>query len=262
MKRASGWEMLGVVAFVGVALVVASASSALAQSADEVIAKNIKAQGGKDALMGLKAIERKGTVAVDGSFGQMEGTIEEITIPWKKARRALDLAVFQQKDGYDGKTAWRDGMNGVQEIDGEEANQIKQSVELNPFITLKEKDAKVEKLEDEKVEDTDYYVLKVSIKDRPDVKYYINKESGLLNRMTMTQSNPQFGEVQVVIQNTGYEDFGPVKLPTKNSIQLGEALQIDTTYTETKVNGTVDEKIFELPKGDAPAEDAKKDEKK
>ena len=121
--------MLGVGAFLGVALVVASASSALAQSADEVIAKNIKAQGGKDALMGLKAIERKGTVAVDGSFGQMEGTIEEITIPWKKARRALDLAVFQQKDGYDGKTAWRDGMNGVQEIDGEEANQIKQSVE-------------------------------------------------------------------------------------------------------------------------------------
>jgi hypothetical protein len=246
----------------GVALVLATASSVLAQSADEIIAKNIKAQGGKDALLGLKSVERKGTVAVDGSFGQMEGTIEEVTIPWKKARRALDLAVFQQKDGFNGKTAWRDGMNGIQEIDGEEANQIKQSVELNPFINLKEKEATVEKLEDEKVEDTEYYVLKVSIKDRPEVKYYINKESGLLNRMTMTQSNPQFGEVQVVIQNTDYEEFGPVKLPNKNSIQLGEALQIDTTYTETKVNGTVDDGIFELPKADAPAEEPKKEEKK
>src|SRR5690349_9520326 len=80
--------------------------TAAAQSLDEVIAKNIKAQGGREALLGLKALERKGTVNVDGSFGQMEGTIEEVLIPWKKARRALDLSVFVQKDGWNGKTAW------------------------------------------------------------------------------------------------------------------------------------------------------------
>ena len=42
-------------------------------------------------------------------------------------------------------------------------------------------------------------------------------------------------------------------LPTKNAVTLGEALKIDTTYTETKVDGKVDEAIFEMPKADADA---------
>lgn len=250
MKRASGWG--GSWAWLlGVAVLLGSSASASAQTVDEVIAKNIKAQGGREALLAVKSIERKGTVAVDGTFGQMEGTVEEAMVPWKKARRALDLAVFQQKDGFDGTTAWRDGMNGVQEIDGEEAAQIKQSVELNPFIKLKEREGKAEKLDDEKVGDVDFFVLKVTSKDRPEIKYYIEKDSGLLKRATLTQTNPQFGEVQVVMENLDYQDFGKVKLPTKNKIQLGEVLQIDTTFTETKVDGGIDETIFDKPKGDA-----------
>ena len=102
---------------VGAALVALVASTAAAQSVEELIEKSLKAQGGREALMGLKSIERKGDVAVDGAFGQMEGSIEEVVIPGKKALRALDLAVFVQKDGWNGTAAWRDGMNGVQDID-------------------------------------------------------------------------------------------------------------------------------------------------
>jgi hypothetical protein len=248
MKNVSGARLQRAAAMLCVALVAAVASTAGAQTVEEVIAKNVKAQGGREALLGLKALERKGNVSVDGSFGQMEGTVEEISIPWKKARRALDLGVFMQKDGWNGKVAWRDGQMGVQELDGEEANLIKQSVDLNPFLMIGERDTKAEKLDDETLEDVAYCVIQLTPKDRPAVKFFIDKTSDLVKRTMVTQNNPQFGKIDVVVETAGYEQFGPVKLATKTNVQLGDVLKIETTYTETKVNGEVDEAIFESPK--------------
>jgi hypothetical protein len=263
MKSLSCGKWIKACALLGVALSL-SASTAFAQTAEEVIEKSLKAQGGKAALMGLKAIERKGDVAVDGAFGQMEGSVEEIVIPGKKALRALDLAVFVQKDCWTGEAAWRDGMNGIQDIEGDEAIQIKQAAMVSPLLMIGQDESTAKKLDDEKVEDVDYYVLEVSAKDRPAVKMYIDKADDLLKRVTLTQNNPQFGEVEIVTGMTDYADYGPVKLANKQTIAIGEVLSIETTYTETKVDGEVDEKVFEKPEepAPAPAADAPAEEKK
>jgi hypothetical protein len=251
MKTSSAPRFVTPVAILAAALVACVASTAQAQTLDEVIAKSLAAQGGREALMGLKCVERKGTVAVDGTFGQMDGTVEEVVIPWKKARRSIDLAVFVQKDGWNGTIAWRDGQMGVQEIEGEEANQIKQAVDLNPLVMIGQRETKAEKLDDETVDDVAYYVIQLTPKDRPVVKLFINKESGQLARTTLTQNHPQFGMIDIVMEISDYEQFGPVKLPTKSKVALGELLQIDTSFTETKVNGEVDEKVFEKPEAAA-----------
>jgi hypothetical protein len=240
-----GQRIVVVAAALATMLIVNTAS---AQTADEVIAKNLKAQGGREALLGLKAVERKGKVSVDGTFGQMAGTIEDVSIPWKKARRAIDLEVFAQKDGFNGETAWRDGMAGVQDLEGEESMQIKQAVDLNPFVMAEKRGAKIEKLDDEKVNDVDYYVLQLTPKDRPPVKFYVDKKTDLIGRMTLTQNHPQFGEMNVTIESSDYAPFGGIKLANHTKATLGEVMQIETTYTETKVNGEVDEAIFEKPK--------------
>jgi hypothetical protein len=239
------------VAMVLGALVAVTASVASAQTADEIIDKNLKAQGGRDALLKVKSLERKGKVNVDGPFGQMEGTVEEAAIPWKKARRAIDLSVFQQKDGFNGTIAWRDGMAGIQEIEGEEAMQIKQAVDLNPFVMAAQRATKIEKLDDEKVDDVDYYVLQLTPKDRPPVKFFIDKKTDLVRRTTLSQNHPQFGMLDVLVESSDYEPAGPIKLANKTKLQLGDAIQIETTFTETKVNGDIDEAIFEKPKAEA-----------
>lgn len=260
MKKLSGWIGPKRGALLAAMLATGMASFASAQSVEEVIEKNIKAQGGRDALTGLKAVERKGDVNLDGTFGQMEGTVQEVVIPWKKARRSLDLAVFVQDEGWDGETAWRDGMMGLQKLEGAEANQIKQSTELNPLVSLAKSETKAEKLDDETVNEVDYYVIKLSPKDRPEVKLYIDKKDDLVKRATLKQNNPQFGEVEIVAETTDYQEFGKVMLPNKNKVQIGDLFVIETTYTDTKVDGEVDETIFampaEAPAGDADAKDA------
>ncbi|MEX0678270.1 MAG: hypothetical protein WD063_14410 [Pirellulales bacterium] len=262
MKDLSGWRVQRAVSFLAAALIAVMASAAGAQTAEEIMAKNIKAQGGRDALVGLKGLERKGEVKVDGAFGQMEGSVQETIIPGKKALRALDLAVFVQKDGWNGKVAWRDGMMGLQELEGQEANQIKQSAELNPFVKIDD-GMKTEKLDDETVDDVAYYVIQMTPKEGPAVKIFVDKESDQIMRTTLKQNNPMFGEIEIVVETSGYEEFGPVKLPTKNRAQIGDVLDIQTTYTETKVNGDIDEAIFEKPmeKAAEKTED-KKDNKK
>lgn len=261
MKSLSCGGWIKACALLGVALSL-TASTAYGQTADEIIAKSLKAQGGKDALLGLKAIERKGDVAVDGAFGQMEGSVEEVVIPGKKALRALDLAVFVQKDCWTGEAAWRDGMNGIQDIEGDEAIQIKQAAMVSPLLMIGQDESTAKKLDDEKVDDVDYYVLEVSAKDRPSVKMYIDKADDLLKRVSLTQNNPQFGEVEIVTGMADYADYGPVKLPNKQTIAIGEVLSIETTYTETTVDGEVDEKVFAKPEEPAPAADAPADGEK
>jgi hypothetical protein len=266
MRDSSGGRTNKAIATLVALLVAVMASTAAAQSLEEVIAKTIKAQGGKDALLSLKSLERKGEVDVDGSFGQMKGTVEEIAIPWKKAFRAMDLEVFAQKDGFNGKVAWRDGMMGIQELDGDEANQIKQAVDLNPFMKLADHGTKAEKLDDETVEEVACYVIQLTPVKGPPVKIFVDKESDQIRRTTLTANNPQFGEVEITVETSDYQEFGPVKLPTKNKVVLGDIFQIETTYTETKVDGEVDESIFEMPeapaepKSDAP--ESKKEESK
>ncbi len=230
------------------------AAAAGAQTVEEIVEKSIKAQGGLDALTTLKSVQRSGDVAVDGAFGQMEGSIEEVVIPGKKALRALDLAVFVQKDCWNGEKAWRDGMSGVQDVDGNDALQVKQLVMLNPLMMIGKDGTEAKCLDDETLNDVEYHVIEVTIADAPPLKLYVDKASGEFRRMSLSQSNPQFGEIEVVTEASDYKDFGPVKLPTKQKISLGEVLQIETTYTETKVDGDVDESIFEKPGAEAPAE--------
>lgn len=243
-------------------LVAMVASAAAAETLDDVVNKSIDAQGGKQALLGLKALERKGKVDVDGSFGQMAGTVEEVVIPWKKAYRAMDLEVFAQTDGFNGKVAWRDGMMGIQELEGDEANQIKQAVDLNPFVKMADRGYKAEKLDDEKVDDVDYYVVQLTPTKGPAVKIFVDKESGQIRRTSLTVNNPQFGEVEINIETSDYTEFGPVKLPNKQKIVLGDIFQIETTYTETKVDGKIDEAVFEMPEAAASDDDKKDDDKK
>ena len=190
----------------------------------------------------------------------MDGTIEEVCIPWKKARRSLDLAVFVQDDGYNGTVAWRDGMMGLQDLEGEEANQIKQAVELNPFVKMAERESKAEKLDDETINDVECYVIQMTTKDKPAIKFCIDKKTDQIIRSSLTQNNPQFGEIEVVAEPSDYAEFGPVKLPTKTKVKFGEVFEFETTFTDTKVNADVDETVFDKPK-DEPA-DAPKDESK
>jgi len=249
MKRLSGRLLRQTGPFLGVALIALWATTAGAQTVDEVIAQNIKADGGREMLLGVRTLERKGTVTYVGTFGRRKGTIEEICFPWKKARRLMDFGIFKMNDGWDGQVAWSGGRSSIKKVDGQEATPIKVVSELNPFVMIGEVGTKAEKLEDGTFGKVSCYVIQLSPKDRPVAKFYIDKNSNHICHMTLRRVVPRQGEVDVAIDSFEYQDFSGIKLPTRCHLTVGDSMKLEMTFRETKVNGKIDESIFQMPNG-------------
>lgn len=79
------------------------------------------------------------------------------------------------------------------------------------------------------------------------VKIYLNKETKLIQQIRLTQSNPQMGDVNVIVENSEYEEVQGVKMPKIMRVALGEMLTLEMNYTKTDINTPIEDKAFEKP---------------
>ncbi|GEM_PF-969531 len=239
--------------------------AARSQSAEEIIDAHVKAMGGVEAIKALKSVSRKGGVAVtSATIGEMAGVMELVLIPGRKAYQKMDLGVFIQSGGWNGDVAWQNGMMGLQKLEGRQADQIRSQAWLNALVSSRVlgQEGSIAKLDDEKVGETDHHVLEITPPDGgPKLKIYVDKATHLIAQTKLKQTDDLSGaEMDVTIKESDFADYGGVKLPGKVVIELvggpmGD-LTLTTTYSETSVNGEVDQSIFEMPTPAAAAPSA------
>ena len=244
---ARGKMGIGTIRLAAVLAATAWAGSAAAQTAEEIVAGHIKALGGKDAIAKVKSISRKADMSMGGAFGDMAGTVESHVILGKKAYTTVDLGGFMQTSGFDGSIAWENGMQGLRELTGDEAMQIRGATAITPLVGYKASGSTIKKLDDEKIGEADHYVIELSPSEGPKLKIYLDQSTKLLTKFEVTMNNPQFGEMTIVQEVAEYAVFEGLKLPVKETATIGDMFNIETIYTETTINGEVDEKIFEKP---------------
>jgi len=234
----------------------ASVSTAVAETAEDLLNANIEAIGGQEAIDSVKTLQRKGEVFVDGQFGVMEGTYERVSIMGEKAYNMRDLGVFVQSMGFDGEAGWKDdAMMGIVDLEGAELEQIRSELVLTPLVGVKAQGA-VDNLsvgEEADIDGTTHNVLELAREEgEGPIKFYLDPETNLLSQMQLDQDNPQFGPVTITISYSDYADQSGVQLPTMEKITIGDFIMLETTYTETKINEEVDESIFDKPQPPAP----------
>lgn len=234
----------------------ASVSSAAAQSAEELLEANIEAIGGQEAIDSVETLQRKGEVFVDGQFGVMEGTYKRVSIMGEKAYNMRDLGVFVQSMGYDGEAGWKDdAMMGIVDLEGPELEQIRSELVLTPLVGIKAQ-GETDKLsagEPAEIDGTTYNVLELAREEgQGPIKFFLDPETNQLAQMQLDQDNPQFGPVTITIKYSDYEEHSGVMLPKMEKITIGDFIMLETTYTETKINEEVDESIFDKPEPPAP----------
>lgn len=234
----------------------ASVSTAVAESADELLSANIEALGGQEAIDNVETLQRKGEVFVDGQFGVMEGTYERVSVMGEKAYNMRDLGVFVQSMGFDGEAGWKDdAMMGIVDLEGPELEQIRSELVLTPLVGVKAT-GETDKLsagEPAEVDGTTYNVLELAREEgESPIKFFLDPETNLLSRMQLDQDNPQFGPVTITITYSDYAEHNGVMLPTMEKITIGDFIMLETTYTETKINEEVDASIFDKPQPPAP----------
>lgn len=236
------------------------AARVFSQTADEVVDKFLKASGGREKLAAIKTLQYKQEITMTTPLG-------EITVPIQFFKERNKLFRMQSSINFGAQglsffTVVTDtagyimlpaipmmgSQGGLTRMTEEE--RTAQTYQADPsglfadLVDYKLKGNKVELAGVEKVSGEDCYKLKLTLKNGPDLMYYISKASGLVVRadakgeMAVNMSGlggmlgggmeSQVQKAEISTLYSDYVDVKGVKFPTKLVIknQMGDASSV------------------------------------
>ena len=221
-------------------------ATATKPSADEVIAKAIKASTGGKGFGDIKSLVATGEMSIPqvGIAGKMKVSqtadgkgLIEISLP----------GVGDQKMGSDGETYWEfSQVTGGNILEGDRAEQIKLQIQIGALEKYKEYFDSVECTGEEEFEGMKCYVI-VSKKEGSDpMTDYFAVDSGLHVGSKIKAATPM-GKLEVVSVMSDYKDVDGFKMSHKTVGKLPNGMTQEVKITSYKINGKIDDKTFDLP---------------
>jgi outer membrane lipoprotein-sorting protein len=233
----------------GIVAVALLVPALLAQTADEVIAKNIQARGGMDKLKSVQSIRSTATMAM-GPGMEAPGTL--VQKRGNLARLEFTVQGLTAVQAYDGKNAWQimpfTGKKDAELMSADEAKEVEEMADVDgPLVDYKSKGHQVELLGKDKVEGTDAYKLKVSLKNGDVQTVYIDADS-FLEIKDETKRTVR-GSEQVVESSIGdYKEVDGIIFPfAVESGVKGSQQKQKLTITKVELNVPADDSIFKMP---------------
>lgn len=230
---------------VGLALAVPAA----AQTVDEIIAKNIAAKGGMDKLKAVKTVRMTGRMTIGP--GIEAPVVMELQRP-NTMRMDLTVQGMTLSQGFDGTKAWilnpLQGSKVAQEMSAEEKSMVEEQADIDgPLMDYKAKGHKAELLGKEKVEGSDAYKLKVTLKNGVIRTFYIDaehfleikEESKRTIRGTETDGDTIYGD---------YKEVGGMMFPHSiDGGQKGSPQRQKLVVEKIEINVPLDATRFKMP---------------
>jgi outer membrane lipoprotein-sorting protein len=244
----------------GLAVLALPGLQASAQTVDELIAKNVEARGG---LAKMKSVT---TLLMTGKMTMGPGMEAPIRLELKRPASIRMEFTIQGNTGvqaYDGKSGWSiDPFGGKQEAEPLSADDLKDVEEQSdmdgPLVDYKAKGNTVELLGKEKVEGSDTYKLKITLKNG-DVRYqYLDADSYLTIR---EESKRTIRGTEQELESTvgDYKDVGGLLMP--HSIQngaKGRPEKQNIIVDKIELNPPIEDARFKMPeagKAEPPKQD-------
>jgi outer membrane lipoprotein-sorting protein len=230
-----------------------------AQTADEIIAKNVQARGGLDKLKAVQSVKATATMAMGPG---MEAPAVMIQKRGFMVRTEFIIQGLTGIQAYDGKTAWQVmpfmGKKDPELMSADEAKEVEENADIDgPLVDYKSKGHQVELLGKEKLEGTDAYKLKVTLKNGDVQTIYIDADSFL--EIKEETKRTVRGTEQVIETSIGdYKEVNGIILPHAFEAGLkGSAEKQKITISKFELNVPEDDSIFKMPAA-APAPAAAK----
>ena len=229
--------------------VAALASAVWAQTADEIIAKNIQARGGADKLAGVQTIKATATMAMGPG---MEAPGTSIQKRGNMARLEFTIQGLTAVQAYDGKNAWEVmpfmGKKDPELMSADEAKDIQEMADIDgPLVDYKNKGNQVELLGKEKLEGTDTYKLKATLKNGDVQTIYIDADSFL--EIKEETKRTVRGSEQIVEESIGdYKEVNGIIFPfAMESGVKGSQQKQKLTISKIELNVPAEDSIFKMP---------------
>jgi len=242
----------------------AMAPCVLGQTVDEIIAKNVQARGGAEKLKGVQSIKSTATLSM-GPGMEAPGVL----IQKRPALARLEFTIqgLTAIQAYDGKNAWQImpfmGKKDAELMSADEAKETEEMADVDgPLVDYKSKGHQVELLGKEKVEGTDAYKLKLTMKNGDVQTIYIEADS-FLEIKEETKRTVRGSEQEVESAIGDYKEVNGILFPfAVESNVKGSAEKQKITITKVELNVPTDDSLFKMPppapKADAPKPDAPK----
>jgi hypothetical protein len=233
--------------FVGAATVLGFSSTARAQAptAAQIIDKYVMAIGGREAISALKSMRQVGTMEMPAMGLSMDMDVSAAS-PNKRSMKMSIPGMGEMVQGYDGTTAWaNDPMQGPRVLKDKELATVMESADFTAEM-LKDasKFKSIEVVGQEAFEGTPSWKVKFTRPSGNVITEFYAIDSGLLIGQIASQTTPQ-GEIEARTVMSAYQQFGPIKQPTKISVSAGPQQMQMTTKTITF--NDVPDTAFALP---------------
>ena len=234
---------------------VALAAPAFAQNqqqptVDELVAKNIEAKGGAQALQALTSVKVTGKMLVNQ--GRMELAYTQVKRRPEDVRSEFTLQGMTAVQAYDGTTGWKimpfQGRKDPEKMSADDVKELQEDADIDgPLVNWKEKGSTVEYLGTEDIDGTQAYKLKVT-KKNGDVMFVYLDPDHFLEIRTITQRMEHGAQMEFETDYGDYEKVGGVFLPF--AIESGVRGATDKqkiAIEKAEPNVAVDESIFHFP---------------
>lgn len=236
----------GIIAFViGIAL----AAPAASQTVDEIIAKHIEAIGGLEKIRAVKTVRMTGKMTVGPG-------IEAPVVMELKRPNAMRLDITVQgmvgSQAFDGTKGWSlmpfGGSKVPQEMAADEAKLAQEQAEIDgPLVDYKAKGNTVELQGKEKVEGSEAYKLKVTLKNGVVRTMYIDAEH-FLQIKEEAKRTIRGTEVDSETIVGDYKEVGGMMFPHSiDSGQKGNPQRQKLVIEKIELNVPIDDARFKMP---------------
>jgi outer membrane lipoprotein-sorting protein len=228
-------------------LVALSCFSAKAQTADELIKKNIQARGGIEKVKALKSVKASATIT--------QGGLEIPLVLQQKRPSSFRVEItFQGKtqiQAYDGVNGWKidpfQGSSDPEKMTDDELKEAQEQADLDgSLVDYKEKGHTVELMGKEDVEGTPAYKLKVTLKNG-DIRYiYLDAANSLEIKITSKRKTPG-GEIEIDSYPGNYKEVSGVIFPFSIENKTGGQTIYTITISKVETDVPIDDAIFKMP---------------
>lgn len=223
-------------------MLIFSAATAMAQTADEIIDKHIAAIGGKDNWLKVKSIQMEGTVNVMGRDVNVKitnvhnvGSRQDISLAGMNGYIIMTPVAGWSFLPFQGQTKPE-----PMPADAVKAGMDELDIQGN-LLNYQSKGHTVQYLGTEDVEGTECHKLKVNRKNSGEQTIYIDPETFYIIRVS-NKMNMNGQEIESKVDMSDYREVNGIKVPFSLSQAFGTLV-----LSTIKVNEGADEKIFADP---------------
>jgi len=217
---------------------------------DELVAKNIEAKGGADALRALQSLKLTGKMLVQQ--GQIELAYNQTKKQPGEVRTEATLQGMTMVQAYDGKDGWKiwpfQGRKDPEKMSADDVKSLIEDAEIDgPLVDWKGKQSTLEYLGTEDVDGTLAHKIKVVRKNGDVNLVYLDPDCFLEIRI-LTQRIKHGAQEEVETDVGDYEKIGGVFVPFSiESGRKGDPDKQKIIIDKAEANVPVDDAIFHFP---------------